>query len=132
MELQGAFAEEGVKLDVVLAELVGRPDVRDVPADLSARFEENLPRWTTPPSRAPDTRSIPLGIDVAYPFPSFHSAIRQPNLQPVWPGYVSELNDHGLFGTAELARRAALLCNRTDTSWRPFCCLAIHRVDLQQ
>jgi hypothetical protein len=47
IDLPTAFHEEGIAVDLVLAELVELPAVRDVPDDLAAMFERQLARWST-------------------------------------------------------------------------------------
>jgi len=124
LELRDEFAAVGISLEVVRADLADLPDTHGLPADLESRFRTNLGRWNVERLHTP-LPATPLGFDVTYPFPNFHSAIRQPVLENVSPGYVDDLNEFGLFRTADAARRPAALCNRKDTAWRPFCCVAI-------
>jgi hypothetical protein len=83
-----------------------------------------------PPAIGAATRRV--GIDVTFPFPSFHSAIRQPNLSNFAPEAVDELNDFGLFATLEAAQDVAHRGNQTDTSWRPFCPVTIWVVEPEE
>jgi hypothetical protein len=62
---------------------------------------------------------------VTYPFPAFHSAIRQPVLAKLRPDFVDDLNPAGLFDDEEVACQMARLCNSSDTAWRPFRCVRV-------
>jgi hypothetical protein len=98
-----------------------------VPVDLQRAFERNWARWSI--EAAPEVDGELLGFDVVFPFPSFHSAIRQPVLSEVEPEFVDDLSEVGLFPAIELARSAAEVCNRRDTAWRPFCTVAVSRAE---
>lgn len=129
LELRNAFLATGITLDVVRADLVELPDLKDVPGDLAAAFDQQLARWSTPAELPRDGRPRTLGIDVTFPFPSFHSAIRQPVLSNVFPQHVAALNPNGLFSDNHFARRMTSLCNRHDTAWRPFCSVRVTQID---
>ena len=123
LKMRDDFAALGMPLDVVRADLAELPDMRLVPSDLAARFDKGLAAWTV--DRLHESVAVtPLGFDVTYPFPSFHSAIRQPVLDSYAPRLLGELNEHGLYPTLASARTAVDVCNATDTAW-PFCAVAI-------
>ena len=128
LELRDEFAAAGVSLEVVRADLAGLPDADALPADLKSHFDANLTRWTV--ERPHEAQSAtPLGFDVTYPFPSFHSAIRQPVLERHAPRLLDDLNEWGLFPTLDGAQTAGRICNATETAWRPFCAVAISVLD---
>lgn len=79
VELRDALEDEGVRVGLVLAEVMELPELHDVPSDLAAAFERQLGRWSTDPEPPTEFQTRPLGIDVTYPFPSFHSAILNEN-----------------------------------------------------
>jgi hypothetical protein len=132
VELRDQFAAEGVELEVILAEIIETPGFGSIPQDLRVHFERWIGKWQITPRNGP-TNCVVLGIDVTYPFPSFHSAIYQPQLRDAAPILMEELNDAGLFppDRLEVAREAAKKCNELDTSWRPFCAVMISAVDTQ-
>lgn len=131
VELCNALKDEGISVEVVLADVLEPPAVHDVHSDLVAAFERQLERWSTDPEPPTGFHSQQLGIDVVYPFPSFHSAIRQPVLDRVAPKLLSELNDASLLTDDNVARRMAALANRSETAWRPFCMVRITQVGSQ-
>jgi hypothetical protein len=130
VELRDEFAAEGIGLEVVLAAIVEIPELEDIPSDLRALFERNLGNRQITPRTGSGLDIVPLGIDVTYPFPAFHSAIRQPVLRVAAPSLMDGLNSAGLFpaGQLDVAREAVELCNQRDTSWRPFCVVAISAI----
>jgi hypothetical protein len=125
--LRDAFREEGIDLEVVLAEVMPAPGIQDVPHDLRSAYEQHIEQWSVEPSEV-DVPAKPIGLDVTFPLPGFHSAILQPVLSEVWPAFVDSLNAFALFSDMNAASRAAELSNRTDTSWRPFCPVALSLV----
>lgn len=131
IELRDLFAAEGIVVEVVLAEIVEIPELGHIPSDLRALFERNLAHWRTTTSNGSGAEIVPLGIDVTYPFPSFHSAIRQPVLSIAAPDSLRALNKAGLFSFSDLdlARDVVARCNEQETSWRPFCAVAVSSVD---
>jgi hypothetical protein len=128
LELRDEFAAAGISLEVVRADLADLPDTTGLPGDLEGRFNADLTRWTVELSHE-SQQATPLGFDVTYPFPSFHSAIRQPVLERYAPRLLDGLNEAGLFPTLDRAQAAVHRCNATDTAWRPFCAIAISGVD---
>lgn len=117
------LAPEGYTLHVVHADVVA-PRLTDIPTDLRDRYERSVDRWSI--DVLPTAGSIKhLGIDVTFPFPTFHSAIRQPVLSRVAPETLARLNNYGLFTDHGAANRAATAVNRVNTSWRPFCSVEI-------
>jgi hypothetical protein len=128
LRLSGALNVEGFSVEVILAELIPGNDLSGVPADLRSSYEEHLGQWVIEtPIDTGTTR--PLGIDVTYPLPTFHSAIRQPTLSNIEPELIDELNDFGLFSAVGVAQHLADRGNRRDTSWRPLCAVKISLVE---
>lgn len=128
LRLREALEAEGFPVEIVLARVVPPRDLSDLPQDLRSAYEDRRRRWAigTP---ATGVGTQPLGMDVTYPFPTFHSAIRQPTLGAVAPELVGELNEFGLLPTLEVASEVAHRGNRRDTSWRPLCAAEISLVE---
>jgi hypothetical protein len=128
LRLSGALNAEGFSVEVVLADLIPASNLNRLPADLRSAYEERLSEWLIESPPVTDTARS-LGIDVTYPFPTFHSAIRQPTLSEIAPELIDELNDSGLFADLDVAQQAADRGNRRDTSWRPLCAVEISLVE---
>lgn len=119
---------EGVSVELIQAEIVSIPDLSTLPLELKERFEKGLARWCVKSRPHDAVEREPLGIDVTYPFPSFHSAIRQPMTGVGREDWESKLNRYGLFASAAEAETIAAICNSRETNWRPFCPVEIFLV----
>ena len=128
LRLCGALKAEGFSVEVILAELIPTDDLKGLPPELRSLYRNLLGRWVvgTPNFRG---ATRPLGIDVTYPFPTFHSAIRQPTLSNTAPELIDELNGFGLFSDLDVAQHVADRGNRRDTSWRPICPVKISSIE---
>lgn len=132
-ELRDRLSQEGMCLEVIFAEVLSVPKLPGRDSDLEQISEQQFRYWERVHNHFDgiDFRSglTPMGIDVTYPHPSFHSAIFHGNLDDSMPGYESHLNEFGLFpddeSIADIVRDLNVL---SDYSLRPFCPVLISSV----
>lgn len=126
------FRKEGLEVEVVFAEVLSVPQLPCEDDELNDHmrkallFRRSVHDFLVAPDYAAHLE--PIGIDVVYPNPSFHSAVYQPVLSSILPGFERELNEHGLYPSLESAHLAVSIANDQETSWRPFCPVKISRV----
>jgi hypothetical protein len=132
--LRDGFENEGVRFDLVYAEIVL------VPNDL-ARYKRgalwkrelrnSLEQWISQvPSDTPSHEDFALlGYDISHPFPTFHSAINQPGLGDREPSLRNMLNRNGLLDEMSPAADLMAEANELDYGPLPFCVISVWAVE---
>lgn len=128
--LKTAFAEQGVGLEVIYAEVVKVPSsvTKELEPDVCERLRSRLRSLHTQVI-APHSGARMLGYDLSYPLPDFHSVLYQPGFQgePETPRL--DINTYGLFNNIEQLEQILPLANSISSSWRPFCGIGVYLVD---
>ncbi len=128
---QEQFGAHGIDLELVYITLAALPDDRWLTDEIwKSNLAEAVARYQTGShirAEAP-VGAQHLGFDIAWPVPSFHSAIYEPGLDKVSPNFVGELNAHGLFGDIDQAVAKLDEALSLRYSPTPFCVLGVYHV----
>lgn len=129
IHLQRRFLDAGLDMEVICVRIAGVPDDGQLAKrrEWRSQLTDSMQRCTEVASQLPEVPfgSCSLGFDIAWPGPSFHSAIYQPGLETDLPELYEELNESGLLDCAANGAR------RFDQAFAmlhggiPFCLLEV-------
>jgi hypothetical protein len=127
-DLRDAFAHLGVALEVIYAEVGIVRGQEKVSADEAVRNVWERLRHHHDRAGLRPANAIPLGYDVSYPLPGFHSLLVQPGLleHPESPDV--DVNSMGLLDDVDQVKQILPIANATTSSWRPFCGIRVYSV----
>lgn len=127
--LQREFAAEGAEFELIYAEVVDVPSPPDpMPCDEGPRGAWDRLRRHHEAAASRPGRALLIGYDVSYPLPSFHSVLLQPGLREEPDAPPFSVNDAGLLAHIDHLRAILQAANAMDSSWRPFCGIAVYSV----